>query len=154
MLNKITLIGRMGGDPEVRYTQSGKAVANFSLATDETYKNAAGEKVKDTEWFKLVLWDKVAEIAQQYLHKGDLIYVDGKVKSRQWEDNQGQTRTSVEVVVAQLKMLQTRGTDENVSSSMKQERRPAPRAPQAQAPRPPRAAQKSQQEIDDQDVAF
>jgi len=154
MLNKITLIGRMGGDPEVRYTQSGKAVANFSLATDETYKNAAGEKVKDTEWFKLVLWDKVAEIAQQYLHKGDLIYVDGKVKSRQWEDNQGQTRTSVEVVVAQLKMLQTRGTDENVSSSVKQERRPAPRAPQAQAPRPPRAAQKSQQEIDDQDVAF
>ena len=144
MLNRITLIGRLGGDPEVRFTASGKAVANFSLATDDAYKNAAGEKVKETEWFKLVLWDKLAEIAQSYLHKGDMVYIDGKVKSRQYEDKQGQTRTVVEVIASQLKMLQTlpRQTEE-----------PAAR-PQngktAQAPRP-RAAQ---QEIADEDIPF
>jgi len=154
MLNKLTIIGRLGSDPETRFTGGGKAVANFSVATDYTFKNANDEKVKETTWHHLVLWGKLAEIAQAYLHKGDLAYFEGRIQNRSFEDKQGQNRTVTEVVVSELKMLQTRGTDENVSSSAKQERRPAPRAPQAQAPRPPSAAQKSQQEIDDEDIPF
>ena len=103
-LNKVMLIGRLGKDPEVRYTSSGQAVANFSMATDESYKNNDGEKVQKTEWHRLVLWGKLAEIAQQYLKKGSLVYIEGKLQTREWEKD-GEKKYQTEVVGFSLQML-------------------------------------------------
>jgi single-strand DNA-binding protein len=110
MVNKVTLVGRLGKDPETRYTSGGQAVANFSLATDETFKDRSGEKQKRTEWHRIVMWGKLAEIAQQYLKKGALVYLEGRIQSRQWEDKRdGQKKTSYEIVADTMKMLGGRG---------------------------------------------
>src|SRR5260370_939136 len=98
-------IGRLGRDPETRYTGGGQAVANFSLATDETYKDRNGERQKRTEWHKIVVWGKQAEIAQQYLKKGSLIFIEGRIQSREWQDKEGQKRTSFEIVATNFRML-------------------------------------------------
>jgi single-strand DNA-binding protein len=108
-VNKVILVGRLGKDPETRYTSSGQAVCNFSLATDETYKDRAGERQKRTEWHKIVVWAKQAEIAQQYLHKGSLIYLEGRIQTRQWDDKEGQKRTTTEIVATNFRMLGGRG---------------------------------------------
>ena len=104
-VNKVILVGRLGRDPETRYTGGGQAVANFSLATDETYKDKSGERQKRTEWHKIVVWGKQAEIAQQYLKKGSLIFVEGRIQSREWQDKEGQKRTSFEIVANNFRML-------------------------------------------------
>ena len=108
-VNKVILVGRLGRDPETRYTGGGQAVANFSLATDETYKDRNGERQKRTEWHKIVVWGKQAEIAQQYLKKGSLIFVEGRIQSREWQDKEGQKRTSFEIVANNFRMLGGRG---------------------------------------------
>ncbi len=108
-VNKVILVGRLGRDPETRYTGGGQAVANFSVATDETYKDKAGERQKRTEWHKIVVWGKQAEIAQQYLKKGSLIFIEGRIQSREWQDKEGQKRTSFEVVATNFRMLGGRG---------------------------------------------
>jgi single-strand DNA-binding protein len=97
-VNKVILVGRLGRDPEIRYTTGGQAVANFSMATDESYKDRNGERQKRTEWHKIVAWRKLAEFSQQYLKKGSMIYVEGKIQSREWQDKEGQKRTTVEIV--------------------------------------------------------
>jgi single-strand DNA-binding protein len=100
-------VGRLGKDPEVRNLESGVAVANFSLATSETYKDrTTGEKRETTEWHNIVLWRGLAEIAQRYLHKGDMIYVEGKLRTRSWEKD-GITRYTTEVVADNMTMLST-----------------------------------------------
>jgi single-strand DNA-binding protein len=104
-VNKVILVGRLGRDPETRYTGGGQAVANFSLATDESYKDKSGERQKRTEWHKIVVWGKQAEIAQQYLKKGSLIFVEGRIQSREWQDKEGQKRTSYEIVATNFRML-------------------------------------------------
>lgn len=104
-VNKVILVGRLGRDPETRYTSGGQAVANFSLATDESYKDRNGERQKRTEWHKIVVWGKQAEIAQQYLKKGSLIFVEGRIQSREWQDKEGQKRTSFEIVASNFRML-------------------------------------------------
>jgi len=104
-VNKVILVGRLGRDPETRYTGGGQAVANFSLATDESYKDRNGERQKRTEWHKIVVWGKQAEIAQQYLKKGSLIFVEGRIQSREWQDKEGQKRTSFEIVANNFRML-------------------------------------------------
>jgi single-strand DNA-binding protein len=104
-LNKVLLIGRLGGDPEQRFTSSGKAVCNFSVATDEIYKDGNGNKQKSTVWHKVVIWDKLAELAQQFLHKGDQVYVEGRISVRKWQDKDQQERTSNEVVAYAFKQL-------------------------------------------------
>ena len=108
-VNKVILVGRLGRDPETRYTGGGQAVANFSLATDETYKDRNGERQKRTEWHKIVVWGKQAEIAQQYLKKGSLIFIEGRIQSREWQDKEGQKRTSFEIVATNFRMLGGRG---------------------------------------------
>jgi single-strand DNA-binding protein len=108
-VNKVILVGRLGRDPETRYTGGGQAVANFSVATDETYKDKNGERQKRTEWHKIVVWGKQAEIAQQYLKKGSLIFIEGRIQSREWQDKEGQKRTSFEVVASNFRMLGGRG---------------------------------------------
>jgi single-strand DNA-binding protein len=107
-VNRVILVGRLGKDPEVRNLESGVAVANFSLATSETYKDrTTGEKRETTEWHNIVLWRGLAEIAQRYLHKGDMIYVEGKLRTRSWEKD-GITRYTTEVVADNMTMLSTR----------------------------------------------
>ena len=108
-VNKVILVGRLGRDPETRYTGGGQAVANFSVATDETYKDKNGERQKRTEWHKIVVWGKQAEIAQQYLKKGSLIFIEGRIQSREWQDKEGQKRTSFEIVATNFRMLGGRG---------------------------------------------
>lgn len=110
MVNRVTLVGRLGKDPETRYTSGGQAVTNFSLATDEAYKDRAGERQKHTEWHRIVMWGKLAEIAQQYLKKGMLVYLEGRIRSRQWEDKRdGQKKTAYEITADVMKMLSGKG---------------------------------------------
>jgi single-strand DNA-binding protein len=104
-VNKVILVGRLGRDPETRFTGGGQAVANFSVATDESYKDKNGERQKRTEWHKIVVWGKLAEIAQQYLKKGSLIFIEGRIQSREWQDKEGQKRTSFEIVASNFRML-------------------------------------------------
>jgi single-strand DNA-binding protein len=108
-VNKVILVGRLGRDPEVRYTSSGQPVANFSLATDETYKDRAGERQKRTEWHKIVVWGKQAEIAQKYLRKGSLIYLEGRIQQREYTDRDQNKRTSFDIVCNTFRMLGGRG---------------------------------------------
>ncbi len=109
-VNKVILIGNLGADPEVRYTPDGAPVANFNLATSESWNDrTSGEKQERTEWHRLVVWRKLAEIAGQYLKKGSKIYIEGKLQTRSWEDQSGQKRYTTEVVVNELQMLDSRG---------------------------------------------
>ena len=109
-VNKVILIGNLGADPDVRYTPDGVPVANFSLATSESWNDrTSGEKQERTEWHRLVLWRKLAEIAGQYLKKGSKIYVEGKLQTRSWDDQSGQKRYTTEVVVNDMQMLDSRG---------------------------------------------
>lgn len=112
-VNKVILVGRMGKDPEVRFTSGGKAVANFSLATDESYKDRQGNKVQKTEWHNLVVWGPSVEgFVQPYLHKGDLIYVEGKLQTRSWEDKQtGIKKYTTEVNVQDIRGLNVAKTE-------------------------------------------
>ena len=108
-VNKVILVGRLGRDPETRYTSSGQAVCNFTLATDESFKDRSGERQKRTEWHRIVLWAKLAEISQQYLKKGMLVYIEGRLQTRQWDDQRtGQKRTTVEIVANVMRMLTPR----------------------------------------------
>ncbi len=107
-VNKVILVGRLGRDPETRYTSSGQAVCNFSIATDESFKDRNGERQKRTEWHRIVMWSKLAEIGQQYLKKGTLVYIEGRIQSRQWDDKEGQKRTSYDIVANVMRMLSTR----------------------------------------------
>jgi single-strand DNA-binding protein len=116
-VNKVILVGRLGRDPETRYTGGGQAVANFSLATDETYKDRNGERQKRTEWHKIVVWGKQAEIAQQYLKKGSLVFIEGRIQSREWQDKEGQKRTSFDIVASNFRMLGGRGDNAQGGSS-------------------------------------
>ena len=109
-INKVILIGNLGSDPEVKYTPDGVPVANFSLATSESWNDRnTGERQERTEWHRLVLWRKLAEIAGQYLKKGARIYVEGKLQTRSWDDQSGQKRYMTEVVVNDMQMLDSRG---------------------------------------------
>lgn len=105
MVNKAILIGRLGRDPEVRYTSSGTAVCNFSLATDEVFQDRNGEKQRRTEWHNIVTWRRLAEICGQYLTKGKLIYIEGKIQTREWDDRDGNKRRTTEIVALQMQML-------------------------------------------------
>src|ERR1700691_3863533 len=105
-VNKAILVGRLGKDPETRYTSAGQAVCTFSLATDETYKDRNGERQKRTEWHRITLWGKLAEIAQKYLKKGQLVFIEGRIQSRQWDDKTtGQKRNATDIVANEMRML-------------------------------------------------
>lgn len=109
-VNKVILVGRLGKDPEVRNLENGTAVANFTLATSESYKDkTTGEKKEITEWHNIVLWRGLAEISQRYLHKGDMVYIEGKLRTRSWE-KEGVTRYTTEVVADNMTMLSTKGS--------------------------------------------
>ncbi len=103
--NKVQLIGRLGQSPEVKHLESGKTVANFSLATNDKYKNAKGELIENTQWHNLVAWGKTAEIIEKYVQKGSEIAIEGKLSTRSWEDKDGNKRYTTEVLVNELLLL-------------------------------------------------
>lgn len=105
-INKVILVGNLGKDPEVRYLEGGTAVANFPIATSETYKDrSSGEKKTITEWHNIVVWRGLAEIAEKYLKKGNQVYIEGKLRTRQWQDKDGSNRYTTEVVGENMQML-------------------------------------------------
>lgn len=115
-VNKVILVGRLGKDPEVRNLENGAVVANFSIATSESYKDrTTGEKKEITEWHNIVLWRGLAEIAQKYLHKGDMVYVEGKLRTRSWE-KEGVTRYTTEIVGDNMNMLSPKGNGGGMTS--------------------------------------
>ena len=114
-VNKVMLIGNLGKDPEVRHLDNGVAVANFSLATTENYKNKEGERVSQTEWHNIVLWRGLAEVAEKYLKKGASVYIEGKIKNRKWEDKEGNTRYNTEILADNMTMLGGKQLQENVA---------------------------------------
>jgi single-strand DNA-binding protein len=145
-VNKVILVGRLGRDPETRYTSAGQAVCNFTLATDETYRDRAGERQKRTEWHRIVVWAKQAEIAQQYLRKGSLVFVEGRIQTRQWDDREGQKRTTVEIVANNFRMLGGRGEGGSAASVVEAEPQVAAAAAGAEEMPSP--------EISDEDIPF
>jgi single-strand DNA-binding protein len=108
MLNKVPLIGRLGADPEVRYMPTGGAVANITLATNFRWKDKAGEKKESTEWHRVVFFNRLAEIAGEYLKKGGQVYVEGRLQTRKWQGQDGQDRYTTEIIATEMHMLDSR----------------------------------------------
>ena len=109
-INKVILIGNLGSDPEVRYMQSGGAVATLSLATSETWKDKqSGERQERTEWHRVVCFNRLGEIAGEYLRKGSKVYIEGSLRTRKWQDQQGQDKYTTEIVASEMQMLDGRG---------------------------------------------
>src|SRR5881396_3659435 len=131
-VNKVILIGRLGKDPEIKYMPSGDAVAKFSLATDEVFKDRSGEQQRRTEWHNIVAWKRLAEICGEYLTKGKQVYIEGSIRSRQWEDQNGNKRTSNEIVATGRRCWvrrQTRSAQRDAArdpASTRLSRRPIP----------------------------
>ena len=159
-LNRAELIGRIGRDPEIRFTSGGQAVANFTVATDESFKDRSGEKQKKTEWHNIVVWGKAVDsFIQPYLHKGDLIWLEGRLQTRSWEDKKnGGTRYTTEINVTNIKGLVTgdrtataaspANKTANRSTATRPATRPAPAQDDYYGPDAPPA------EIDDSDIPF
>ncbi len=111
MLNKVMIIGRLGADPELRYTQSGSPVASLRIATDENYTDKDGNRVERTEWHRVVVFQRSAENCNQYLRKGSLVYVEGKLTTRKWQDQNGQDRYTTEIRADRVQFLDRRGSN-------------------------------------------
>ncbi len=120
-LNKAMIIGRLGQDPDVRYTQSNTAVANMSIATSERYKDKSGEWKETTEWHRVVAWGRTAEICQEYLKKGSQVYIEGPIQTRQWEDKEGQTKYTTEIKALKMTMLDSKGSNGSDRQATKSE---------------------------------
>ena len=114
-VNKAILIGNLGKDPEIRHLDNGVAVANFSIATTESYTNKQGERVNQTEWHNVVLWRGLAEIAEKYLKKGNSVYIEGKIVTRKWEDKDSNTRYSTDIVADKMTMLGSKQESASIS---------------------------------------
>ena len=110
-VNKVILVGNLGRDPELRYTATGTAVVNFTLATSESYKDRDGNRQSKTEWHNIVAWRNLAEICGKYLHKGKQVYIEGKLQTRKWQDRDGNDRYTTEIVADQMQMLGRAGDD-------------------------------------------
>jgi single-strand DNA-binding protein len=142
-LNKVMVIGRLGGDPEMRYTPTGSAVTTFSVAAGRQWKDRDGAAHEETEWFRCVAWDKLAEVCNQYLSKGTKVYVEGRLKTRKYTDRDGQERYATEVVLSDMIILSPKGErapiDDVDAPIFGDDDAPAPAAPAA----PPAAAPRS-----------
>jgi single-strand DNA-binding protein len=151
-VNKVILVGRLGRDPELKYTPSGAPVATFSLATDESFKDRTGEKQDRTEWHKIVAWNKLAEICGEYLTKGKLVYIEGSIRSHEYQDKSGNKRTAYEIIANNMQMLGSKAESERVPAGNMERatpERPAPGPVPVDHPAPPPEA-----EISDEDIPF
>jgi single-strand DNA-binding protein len=156
-VNKAILIGHLGKDPEVRYMPSGEAVANVTLATSESWKDKSGVKQEKTEWHNIVFFKRLAEIAGEYLKKGSLIYVEGRITTEKWQDKEGKDRYTTKIVANEMKMLGSKssgGGSFEVMDSAPAERAPASRPAPAAAPRAAAPAAKSNFDNFDDDIPF
>jgi len=144
-VNKVILIGNLGADPETRYLPSGDAVANIRIATTEVWKDKGGEKQEHTEWHRIAFFGKLAEIAGEYLKKGSPVYIEGRIRTRKWQDKEGQDRYSTEIVADRMQLLGSRGGG---SESAAREPKPA-EAESGGGAKP--AAKKSGASFDDMD---
>ncbi len=131
-VNKVILVGRLGADPEIRYTQQGVAVTNFNIATSENWVDKSGQKQERTEWHRIVVWGKIAELCSQYLTKGRQVFVEGRLQTRQWEDKEGHKRFTTEVVAATVQFLD-KGGDKSAGAPMMDEPLPEISAPDVSA---------------------
>lgn len=131
MVNKVILIGRLGADPEVRYTPDGMMVTNFRLATDSQWKDKAGERVSKAEWHRIVSFGKLAEICGNYLSKGKLVFVEGRIQTRSWDDKDGVKRYSTEIIAANMQMLDSKGQAKGMDNNAVDEHLPPYSAPEA-----------------------
>jgi single-strand DNA-binding protein len=139
-LNKVMIIGNLGRDPEMRYTPSGQAVTQFTVAVNRYYKNQQGERQEETEWFRVVAWAQKAEYAAEYLRKGNKVYIEGRLQTRSWEGQDGQKRYTSELIANQIENLERRPRDESGD--------PGPRPPAEGGDRPA-AADTPDTEFDD-----
>ncbi len=148
-VNKVILIGNLGADPEVRHLENGSVVANFNIATSETFTNKSGERVDQTEWHRIELWDRLAQIAEQYLKKGNQVYIEGRLRTENWTDKDGQPRSRVSIRGNSMTLLggpnSPAGSPAGASSGAE---RPAP--PSRDAAVPPAIASQD----DDDDLPF
>ena len=137
-LNKMTIIGNLGADPEVRYLDGGAVVATFNVATTEKYTNRNGEKVEQTEWFRVELWNEQAKVAEKYLKKGNSVYVEGRLRTELWTDKEGKERTSLRVRANTMQLLGSpneQRPDEPQYEAPRQQAAPAQAAPAPERPR-------------------
>jgi single-strand DNA-binding protein len=141
-LNKVMVIGRLGKDPEMRYTAGGSPVTTFSVAAGRQWKDGSGEAREETEWFNVVTWNKLAEICNEHLRKGSRVYIEGRLQTRQWQDQEGQTRYRTEVIASDMIMLDSRGARESAGYD-DFDQRPSARGAQREAP-----------DIGDEDIPF
>lgn len=149
-LNKVMIIGNLGNEPEVRFTASGSPIANVSIATSDTWRDKqTGEQQERTEWHRVVFFSRLAEIVQQYLHKGSKIYVEGRLQTRSWDDKDGQKRYTTEIIANEMQMLDSRGGGAaNFESAAPQQ------APQQQAPKQQNQASVPPIDDFDDDIPF
>lgn len=150
-VNKVIIVGNLGDNPEVRYSQQGKAIANISVATSETWKDQSGQRQERTEWHRIVLFRRLAEIAGEYLTKGSKVYIEGKLQTRKWQDQQGQDRYTTEVVADQMQMLDSLKQNNNAPNQGAHSSQSAPQRKPAKsgAGSPPPS-----NDFDDQDIPF
>lgn len=152
-VNKVILIGRLGRDPELKYTGNGTPVAHFSLATDSWSKNASGEREQRAEWHNIVAWNKQAEFCSQYLTKGKQVYVEGRIRNKEWQDKQtGAKRTGYEIVANQITMLGSRADTERAAAAAASS--PRAESEPVEPPLPPEPSSGSGPEITDEDIPF
>lgn len=116
-VNKVILVGRLGQDPEIKYTQSGRAMANISIATNEAWKDQQGQKQERTDWHRCTAWGRLAEVMGEYLQKGSKVYLEGRLQTRSYEDNDGAKRYITEVVVQNMEMLGSKGDQSNAGTA-------------------------------------
>ena len=155
-VNKVILVGNLGRDPEVRYSPDGAAICNVSIATTSQWKDkATGEKREETEWHRVVFYGRLAEIAGEYLKKGRTVFVEGRLKTRKWQDKEtGADRYSTDIVADQMQMLGGRDSGDSASGSNEFNQAPAPRRTQQPRPAAPAAAPASNLADMDDDIPF
>lgn len=144
-LNKMIIIGNLGADPEVRYLDGGAVVATFNVATTEKFTNRNGEKVEQTEWFRIELWNEQAKVAEKYLKKGNSVYVEGRLRTEIWTDKEGKERTSLRVRANTMQLLGSPNSDRGDEVPYEAPRQQAAPAQPASAPRPQPAPAPRQQ---------
>ena len=132
MLNKVMLIGNLGADPEVRFTSNGTTVAIFRVATTEKWTSKSGEAQQQTEWHNIVAWRRLAEICGEYLSKGSRVYIEGKLQTRKWQDQNGNNRYTTEIVVKEMKMLSPRPENMPCDKEHQSHKSPLPYTPPAE----------------------
>ena len=164
-INKVILVGNLGGDPETRYTASGAAITNITVATSESWRDKqTGENQERTEWHRVVFFNRLAEIAGEYLRKGRQVYIEGSLRTRKWQDQNGQDRWTTEIVANEMQMLGSRGDDMGAARSggfrdqrpaqPPQQSAPAQQAPQQQPQAPQQAANTVEDGFTDDDIPF